>query len=154
MPKLVDKRYLNPTVIDEVITRRVAALSAAGGTVPHIMKSLKISRDFIEEIQNSAKFKEIVLDIGEQETGVAIAKGKKELQKSVSLAVKVIQKAMGGALDGSVSMREGLLASQIVLKSAGLSEEGDKQNDTSITVVLPSGVEQRVVEVISEETKA
>lgn len=144
MAKQTDRRYLNPIVIDEVLTRRVAALAVAGGTVPSIMKQLKLSRDFIEEIQNSAKFKEIVTQIGEEETTAAITKGKRELQKSVTTAVKVIHKAMEGALDGTTNMREGLQAAQLVLKAAGLHEEGEKANDTSITVVLPSGIEQPI----------
>lgn len=147
MAKMTDKRYLNPVVIDEVLTRRVAALSCAGGTVPSIMKALKLSRDFIEEIQNSAKFKEVVTQIGEEETALAIAKGKRELQKGVSTAVKVIQKAMEGALDGTISMREGLQASQLVLKAAGLHEEGEKSNDTVINIKLPDGVAPTTFEV-------
>jgi hypothetical protein len=149
MPKMTDKRYLNPVVIDEVLTRRVAALAVAGGTVPSIMRELKLSRDFIEEIQNSTKFKEIVTEIGEEETGAVIAKGKAELQKSVRTAVKVIQKAMEGALDGTVSMREGLQASQIVLKAAGLQEEGEKSQETQIVVQLPRGIEPITYEVNS-----
>lgn len=150
MTKEVDKRYIDPLVIDEVLTRRVAALACNLRTVPSIMRTLGLSRAFVEEIQASPKYKEIIEQIGDDETKAVIAKSKRELQKSADLAVKLVRKAIEGAMDGKVNMREGLQASQLVLKAAGLHEEGEKSNDTSITVVLPSGVEPKTFEVTNE----
>lgn len=153
-PKEIDKRYIDPLVIDEVLTRRVAALACNLRTVPSIMRTLGLSRAFVEEIQASPKYKEIIEQIGDEETKAIISKSKRELQKSADLAVRLVRKAMEGALDGTVNMREGLQASQLVLKAAGLHEESERSNDTSITVVLPSGVEPKTFEVNNEITES
>lgn len=152
MAKNKDIRYVDKTVIDEVLTRRVAVLAINSASVPDIMKQLALSRQAVEMIQASPKYKEVVVQAGEEETTKALAKAKLDLTRLSSKAVKVVEKAMDSALDGTGSMREGLGGAQLVLKAAGIHENEEKSQDSNITIIMPSGIEQAVTyEAVKEE---
>lgn len=151
MAKNKDIRYIDKTVIDEVLTRRVAVLAINSASVPDIMKQLALSRQAVEMIQASPKYKEVVAQAGEEETAKALAKAKLDLTRLSSKAVKVVEKAMDAALDGTGSMREGLGGAQLVLKAAGIHETEDKPQDSNITIIMPSGVEQAVTYEVKKE---
>lgn len=142
MAKNKDIRYIDPVVMDEVITRRVAVLAINSASVPDIMKQLALSRQAVEMIQASPKFKEVVTQAGEEETNKALAKAKLDLTRLSSKAVKVVERAMDMALDGTGTMREGLGGAQLVLKAAGIHETEEKAQDSTINIILPSGIEQ------------
>ncbi len=152
MAKNKDIRYIDQTVIDEVLTRRVAVLAINSASVPDIMKQLALSRQAVEMIQASPKYKEVVTQCGEEETGKALAKAKLDLTRLSSKAVKVVERAMDAALDGTGSMREGLGGAQLVLKAAGIHETEEKQSDSNITIIMPTGTEPVTYEVSKEET--
>lgn len=147
MAKNKDIRYIDQTVIDEVLTRRVAVLAINSASVPDIMKQLALSRQAVEMIQASPKYKEVVTQCGEEETAKALAKAKLDLTRLSSKAVKVVEKAMDSALDGTGSMREGLGGAQLVLKAAGIHETEEKVNDTQIVIKMPEGVSPVTYEV-------
>lgn len=153
MAKNKDIRYVDPTVIDEVLTRRVAVLAINSASVPDIMKQLALSRQAVEMIQSSPKYKEVVTKAGEEETAKALAKAKLDLTRLSSKAVKVVEKAMDSALDGTGSMREGLGGAQLVLKAAGIHETEEKANDATINIIMPSGVETVTYEAQKEESE-
>lgn len=139
-----DIRYVEPTVLDEVITRRVAVLTMSGGTVPTIMKQLALSRAAVEGILASPKYKEVVTLAGEEETAKALTKAKLDMSKLSAKAVKVVEKAMESYLTGDGSAREAIGAAQMVLKAAGIHETEEKQQDATINIIMPTGVEQVV----------
>jgi len=151
LAKNKDIRYIDPTVIDEVLTRRVAALAINCASVPAIMKQLGLSRDVVDDIQASAKYKEVVTKAGEDETNRALAKAKLDLTRLSGKAVKVVEKAMDDALSGKGSMREGIGGAQLVLKAAGIHENEEKAQDSNITIIMPQGVEQAVTYEIKKE---
>jgi len=151
LAKNKDIRYIDPIVIDEVLTRRVAVLAINSASVPDIMKQLALSRQAVEMIQASPKYKEVVVKAGEEETSKALAKAKLDLTRLSSKAVKVVEKAMDNALDGTGSMREGLGGAQLVLKAAGIHETEEKASDSVINIVLPTGVEQQVTYAVEKE---
>jgi hypothetical protein len=152
LTKNKDIRYIDKTVIDEVLTRRVAVLAINSASVPDIMKQLALSRQAVEMIQASPKYKEVVQQAGEEETAKALTKAKLDLTRLSAKAVKVVEKAMDSALDGTGSMREGLGAAQLALKAAGIHENEEKQSDGVINIILPTGVEKTVTyEVKNEE---
>jgi hypothetical protein len=153
LAKNKDIRYVDQTVIDEVLTRRVAVLAINSASVPDIMKQLALSRQAVEGIMASPKFKEVVTRAGEEETQKALAKAKLDLTRLSSKAVRVVEKAMQDALDGKGSMREGLGGAQLVLKAAGIHETEEKASDSTINIIMPSGVEQMTYEVQKEETE-
>ena len=153
MGKNKDIRYVDKTVIDEVLTRRVAVLAINSASVPDIMKQLALSRQAVEMIQASPKYKEVVAQAGEEETAKALAKAKLDLTRLSSKAVKVVEKAMDSALDGTGSMREGLGGAQLVLKAAGIHETEEKAQDATINIIMPSGVEQTVTYEVPKESQ-
>lgn len=148
-----DIRYVDPIVYDEVLTRRVAVLAMSGGTVPSMAKQLALSRAAVEGILSSPKYKEVVTLAGEEETNKALAKAKLDLTRLSSKAVKVVERAMDMALDGTGSMREGLGGAQLVLKAAGIHETEEKAQDSTINIIMPTGVEQMTYEVKKEESE-
>lgn len=139
-----DIRYVEPTVLDEVITRRVAVLAMSGGTVPTIMKQLALSRAAVEGILASPKYKEVVTLAGEEETTKALTKAKLDMSKLSAKAVKVVDKAMDDYLTGAGNAREAIGAAQMVLKAAGIHETEEKAQDSVINIVLPTGIEQQI----------
>ncbi len=151
MAKNKDIRYIDQTVIDEVLTRRVAVLAINSASVPDIMKQLALSRQAVEMIQASPKYKEVVQQAGEEETTKALAKAKLDLTRLSSKAVKVVEKAMDDAISGAGSMREGLGGAQLVLKAAGIHETEEKTQDSNITIIIPTGTEPVTYEVKKEE---
>lgn len=153
MAKNKDIRYVDQTVIDEVLTRRVAVLAINSASVPDIMKQLALSRQAVEMIQNSQKYKEVVIKAGEEETTKALTKAKLDLTRLSSKAVKVVEKAMDAALDGTGTMREGLGGAQLVLKAAGIHETEEIKSDGVINIILPTGAEQVTYEVKKEESE-
>jgi hypothetical protein len=152
LAKKQDIRYIDPTVIDEVLTRRVAVLAINSASVPDIMKQLALSRQAVEMIQASPKYKEVVAKAGQEETEKALTKAKLDLTRLSSKAVKVIDKAMQDYLDGNGSAREAVGATQLVLKAAGIHETEEKAADANITIIMPSGVETVTYEAQKEES--
>ena len=143
-------RSFNETVIDEVLTRQVAAASLGGTSVADIAKELAISAASVRKIQGTPKYKELVTRAGEEELGPLLAKAKAGLARLSAKAVKVVEKAMDSALDGSGSMREGLAAAQVALKATGIHEEKEAQQDTQIIIKMPDGVSPVTYEVVNE----
>lgn len=142
---------LQDVVIDEVVTKQVAALAIAGTKITEIAKELKISYRAVKQITSSERYAELIKTVGDEALGPLVAAAKAGLARLSAKAVKVIEKALDQAIDGSGNMREGLAAAQVALKAVGIHEDGGQQNDTQITVVLPSGVETRTIEVQGEE---
>lgn len=151
MGKNKDIRYVDQTVIDEVLTRRVAVLAINSASVPDIMKQLALSRQAVEMIQASPKYKEVVAQAGEEETAKVLTKAKLDLTRLSAKAVKVVEKAMDDAISGTGSMREGLGAAQLALKAAGIHESEEKTQDSNITIVMPSGVESPVTYEVKQD---
>lgn len=151
MTKNKDIRYVDQTVIDEVLTRRVAVLAINSASVPDIMKQLALSRQAVEMIQASPKYKEVVVLAGEEETSKALAKAKLDLTRLSAKAVKVVERAMDAALDGTGTMREGLGAAQLALKAAGIHESEEKTADGVINIIMPTGTEPVTYEVKKDE---
>lgn len=143
---------LQQVVVDEVITKQVAALSIAGKKQTEIAADLGISYTAVRGICKTEKYHELVKMTGEEALGPLIAAAKAGLARLSAKAVRVVEKAMDQALEGSGSMREGLAAAQVALKAVGIHEDANQQADMQIIVQLPNGViDHKTIEVINEE---
>ena len=135
---------MDQTVVNESLTRQVATYLLTNASVSDCAKTLGISASSVRTITESPRYKELIEEVSEAELGTLLTKTKTRLAKLTEKAVRVVEKSMQDYLDGSGSAREALQGAQMAFKATGLHEEGEKQNDTSITVILPTGVEAPV----------
>lgn len=142
-PKLTD---LDPTVVSEVFTRRVAILAIAGKTSAEIGKDMGLTSAQIGAIQRGDGYKKLVERMGEQEMLFAVSQGKTRMAGMVNDAADVIRKVMKDYLNDKGSARDAIVAAQTVNRSVGVDKEGDKQNDTNITIQFPAGIEPMTFE--------
>lgn len=118
-----------PVTITEMLIRRVALLTVGGANITQIAQELSIDRSVVRKILNKDECKSIVEEI--EREGMATAKAIIRSQTS-QLATKII-KVINDHLDNG-----NLEAVKVGLKILGFNEQEQvKQNDTSITVVLP-----------------
>lgn len=150
-PKTKDLRSMDETVVNEALTRQIATVALGGASSTEIGKQLGISPVAVRKIQSSDRYKDIVAEAAEAELGPALAKAKAQLARLSTKAVKVIEGTLDKYIEEGTGGRDALAAATVVLKSVGLHEEQDKQQDTQITVVLPGGAEPVTYEVKSEE---
>lgn len=153
MSKTKDLRTIDQTVIDEAIARQVATHALGNKGVAEIAKLLAITPASVRTIQASERYKELVSATAEQELGPALAKAKAQLARLSSKAVTVVEKTMDMFIADGKGARDALAAASVVLKSVGLHEEEDKQQDATINIVLPTGVglnETKTIDVTSE----
>lgn len=132
MSKTKNVGTMDPTVVNEALTRQIATVMLTGASVSECARQLSLSVPAVKRITESDKYKQIVADTAEDELGPALAKAKAQLARLSTKAVKAIEKALD---DGG--HREALQAASIVLKAVGLSEDEKQQQDTQITVVMP-----------------
>lgn len=135
---------LDKTVVDAVITKRIAALSLSGATTPEIMKELNLTRHAVEKVKNSPSFKELITEVGEKEFALVTQKAKSRIIKMSETALKVYEKVMQDYIEGEGNAREAVTVAQSVTRAIGIDKEGDKAQDANITIVMPSGVEQPI----------
>ncbi len=143
---------MDPTVVSESLTRQVATFLLTNASVADCAKALGISASSVRTVTDSPRYKELIAEASTEELGTLLIKTKTRLAKLSEKAVKVVEKAMDSALDGTGSMREGLAAAQVALKATGLHEERETQQDSTINIIMPAGTEQPVTfEVKNEE---
>lgn len=136
---------------DNVLTKEIAMQELSGRTIPQIVRTLGITAATVKKIMASEAYKHEVSTLADTELGPALAKVKSNLAKLTGKAVQVLDKAMDRAISTGEGMREALEASKVVLKSVGLHEEQETQQDQSITIVMPSGIEQVVTYEVEKE---
>lgn len=132
-------------IVDELISRQVAAIAIINPNVTDIAKQLNISKELVRRVMDSRQFREILIDIGDSSLGPAIAKVRSQTAKLVNKALKVIEDKLDeGDLD----------AAKVVLKVLGVDNQEEKHQDTNLTVVLPNTVQastiQQTIEVPDE----
>lgn len=142
---------MDPTVVDEALTRQIATIMLTGASVTQCAKQLAISNAAVRRITETDKYKELVTVTAEDQLTPALAQAKSALSKMANKAVKVLERAMDRAIETGEGMREGLEASKVVLKSVGLSEDADSESDSTINIIMPSGVEKTVTYEIEKE---
>jgi hypothetical protein len=142
---------MDSTVITEALTRQVATVMLTGASVTECAKQLTISPAAVRKIVASDKYKDIIADAAEAELGPALAKARGQLARLSVKAVKVVERNLDQYLEDGKGGREALNAATIVLKAVGLHEEGEKQQDTQITVVLPGGAEPVTYDVTPDD---
>lgn len=137
-PKLTD---LDPTVVSEVFTRRVAVLAMTGRTSAQIGEELGFTAKQIAQIQSGETYKKYVAKTGEQEMVFATSRGKTQLAGMIDDATKVMRRAMKDFIEEGKGGRDAIVAAQTVIRATGLDRQEDKTNDTNLTVILPGGSE-------------
>lgn len=137
---------MDKTVVDEALTRQVATIMLSGASVTDCSKALSITPAAVRRITGSDKYKELVTVTAEDSLAPALSQAKLQLARLTTKAIKAVERALD---EGSA--RDALQAASIVLKSVGLHEEKEAQSDTSITVVLPSGLEPVTYEIKGEK---
>ncbi len=98
-------------------------------------------------MKTKQKTKEMAEKKDLEEVRVLLNKAKTALVRLTPKSVRVLEKAMEVYLDTGNGAREAIGAANTALKAVGLNEEGERQSDTQITVVLPSGVESRIIDI-------
>lgn len=133
---------MDPLVVQEALTRQIATIMLSGASVTDCAKKLTITPAAVRRIIDTDKYKELITITAEDSLAPALSQAKAQLGKLVTKAIKAVERALD---EGSA--RDSLQAATIVLKSVGLHEEKEAQQDTSITVVLPSGLEPVTYEI-------
>lgn len=143
--------HINETVVDEALTRQVATIALTGSSVSEIAKQLAITPAAVRKIQNSDKFKDLVKATSEESLAPALAEAKAKLSKIAGKGVRVLEKAMDNYLEAGTGGRDAIQAAMTALRAVGLHEEAEKQQDTNLTIVLPStGSDPLTIEVPNE----
>lgn len=137
---------MDPTVVQEALTRQIATIMLSGASVTDCAKKLTITPAAVRRIIDTDKYKELITITAEDSLAPALSQAKLMLSKLTPKAIKAIENALDTG-----SSRDALQAATIVLKSVGLHEEREAQQDTSITVVLPSGLEPVTYEIKGEK---
>lgn len=130
-------------VIDEFLTRQVAAAMMDGKSFNLVAKELNLSNRMVRQIAASKKFQDICAQVGQDELGPAVAAAKRRMAKLTGKAMDVIERRLED---------DDLQAALAVLKGIGMDTQVEKVSDTSITVVMPGAkpvehVDSMVIEV-------
>lgn len=130
---------LDPTAVSEVFTRQVAILAMGGGSVKKIAEQLGQTPATIEAIQKLDSYKEILKGVGERDLNFEVMKMKMALSGMATKAVKVYEKVMDDYLAGKSGARDAVTVAQSVTRAMGADKDEGRQQDATITVVLPGG---------------
>lgn len=151
-PKTKDLRSADETVVNEAFTRQVATVMLTGASVTECAKQLALSTAAVRKITQSDRYKEIVAETAESELGPALAKAKSQLARLSTKAVTVIERTLDKYIEDGVGGRDAINASTIVLKAVGLHEETEKQQEQTLTIIMPGAANEPVTyEVNSDE---
>lgn len=125
--------------VEEQQAKALATAMIAGSTITAAANAINIPLSTAKRISKSEIYRSLVEDIGESELGPALAKAKSKLAKLVDKAIRAVESNLD---------KDSLDAAKIVLKSVGLDQQEQKKDqDTNITVIMPSGNEPRTIEV-------
>jgi hypothetical protein len=125
-------------VIDELVVKQVAALSATGASPVAIAEQLGMSRYQVKKIIASGRYAEIVKDIGDE-----VVKGAKQVirSKTSELAKEITRVLTERLADNDLE------AVKVALKIIGFDNSDDKdKGDTNINVILPGQNNDQVIE--------
>jgi hypothetical protein len=130
---------LDPTVVSEVFTRQVAILAMGGKSSRKIAEELGQTPATIEAIQKRDDYKALLKGIGERDLNFEVMKMKMALSGMATKAVKVYEKVMDDYLAGKSGARDAVTVAQSVTRAMGADKDEGRQQDATITVVLPGG---------------
>lgn len=130
---------VDPTVVSEVFTRRVAVLAMGGMSSKKIADEMGLSKDAIEKIQQGEVYKGYLKHVGEQDMNVEVIRMKHRLSTMAEKAAKVYEKVMEDYLTGKSGARDAVTVAQSITRAIGADKGEEKQQDASITVILPGG---------------
>jgi hypothetical protein len=125
-------------VIDELVVKQVAALSATGASPVAIAEQLGMSRYQVKKIIASGQYAEVIKDIGDE-----VVKGAKQVIRSkTSELAKEITRVLTERL-----AENDLEAVKVALKIIGFDNSDDKdKGETNINVILPGQSNEQVIE--------
>lgn len=124
-----DTRAVHPAVIDEIILRRIAIAAATLMPATKIAEEVGLSPYQVRRLMGTPKFREVLKELSDMETGMARLAMRTEVSKLANEALRVIREQLG---------ENSLEAVKIALKIMGLDAVEDKSNGpTTISVVLP-----------------
>lgn len=135
-PKITD---LDPTVVSEVFTRRIAVLAISGMSSKKIADEMGLAVPAIEAIQKREDYKGYLKNVGEQDLNVEVMRMKHRLANMADKAAKVYEKVMDDYLTGKTNARDAVTVAQSVSRAIGADKDEGVKADTSITVILPGG---------------
>lgn len=137
-----------PVAEREILAKRIHALLLVDPNRPAvaIAKELGISRFQVKRIVDSEYFRKMLEERSDADMQVAITQAKHAMSRCLHEAVRVIKHHLD---------KNSLDAAKMVLRSQGLEQMEERPTDTSITVVLPTGINQgKVFEVKQDGTPA
>jgi len=124
----------------DIIAKKMVAIMLVDPLTPITVmaEQFGISRHIIGRIKNSEFFQNMLQAQANHELGAVIETGRNGLAKLVSKAIKVVE----ARLDDN-----DLEAAKTVFRAVGIERMEEKPQDTNITVVLPGGINEKVIEV-------
>lgn len=124
----------------DVIAKKMVAIMLVDPLTPVTVmaEQFGVSRHVISRIKNSEFFKNMLSAQANHEIGSVIETGRNGLAKLVQKAIKVVE----ARLDYN-----DLEAAKTVFRAVGIEKMEEKPVDTNITVVMPGGLNEKVIEV-------
>lgn len=138
--KSLNLKSLDPTVVSEVFTRRVAVLAMSGMSAAQIAEDTGLAPTAIKSIQETDIYKKYVTRAGEQEMQVALMRAKARLAAQVDTAGEVYEKVMRDYLDGKSGARDAVVVAQSVHRAVGVDNDNAVQGDQTLIVNMPNGI--------------
>jgi hypothetical protein len=130
---------LDPTVVSEIFTRRIAVLAMGGMTARKIADEVGLSAPAIEAIQKGETYKGYLKHVGEQDMNIEVMRMKFRLANMADKAAKVYEKVMEDYLSGKSGARDAVTVAQSISRAIGADKDEGKVQDTQLTIVLPGG---------------
>lgn len=132
---------VDPTVVSEIFTRRVAVLAMGGMTSKKIAEEMGLSKDAIEGIQKGDIYKSYLKHVGEQDMNVEVMRMKHRLSGMAEKAAKVYDKVMDDYLEGKSNARDAVTVAQSISRAIGADKDESVKQDANLTIILPGGKE-------------
>ncbi len=122
----------------DMLCRQVAALVATGATQEAIRQQLNISRAVVSKLVADPSTRQYVSEMGEEVTKAALIRIRQDISRMTGLALKALEANL---------RKNSMEAVKTLLRVAGaLDQENSPTQDTNLTVIMPGGKVEKVVE--------
>lgn len=122
----------------ELAIRKIASLADTGLQPKDIAAKLKLTVHQVKRLQASDEYKALMIEVGDKYLAEAKTKWSQGMARMLDKCLRVIER----------NLDEGNLeAVKIAIKSLGISEAEKSTGDSTINIVLPTGVGDKVIEV-------
>lgn len=123
---------------DDILRRQILDCKLRLMSQREISEELKINRAVVSRIMNQKEFHELFVSEAEEATRISRNMLKKQVTELVPEMVKTIKAAL----------KEGKIeAVKVCMEVLGMKQQEVQQQDTTIQVVLPNLIEEKIIDV-------